>query len=108
MTEEYRKIVAIVRRSTLPAVEARLIQEQAPGITVSPVKGYGEYANFFSRDLLVPHVRIEIFATREAVDRLVAAILETAHTGEEGDGFVAVVPVVNVVRIRTGEPPECA
>lgn len=105
---EYRTIVAIVRRSALPAVEARLLQEQAPGITVSPVKGYGEYANYFCRDLLVPHVRIEIFATGETVDRLVAAIVEAAHTGGEGDGFVGVLPVLNVVRIRTGQPPECA
>lgn len=101
----FRTIVAIVRRSALPSVEARLVKEGAPGITVMPVKGYGEYANYFSRDLLVPHVRIEIFAGEEKVDRLVKAIVESAHTGNAGDGFVGVLPALDVVRIRTGQVP---
>lgn len=103
---EYQTIVAVVRRNALPAVEARLVREQAPGITVSPVKGYGEYANYFCKDMLVPHVRIEILAGVETINRLVAAIAEAAHTGMKGDGFIGVLPVQRVVRIRTGRPPE--
>jgi nitrogen regulatory protein P-II 1 len=34
---------------------------------------------------------------------VVRAIEESARTGEIGDGKVAVVPVEDVVRIRTGE-----
>jgi nitrogen regulatory protein P-II 1 len=103
----YCKVVAIVRRSVLPTVEKRLIQEQVPGITVTPVKGYGEYANYFGKDLMVPHVRIEIFVPESKVQSLVSAIVDTAHTGGQGDGFVGVIPVSEVVRIRTGKAPEC-
>jgi len=99
------KIVAVIRRQRLQAVEERLLRERVPGITVSPVKGYGEYADYFSINLLVPHVRLEIFTTEDAVERLVSAIVEAAHTGEKGDGFVGVVPVSRITRIRTGAPP---
>ena len=98
----FKKINAIIRNTVLEKVEARLHQEKGvKGITVSRVKGYGEYANFFTRDWLTTHARIEIFAAKDEVDSIVAAITESAHTGYAGDGFVAVLPVEAVFIIRT-------
>jgi nitrogen regulatory protein P-II 1 len=97
---ELRKIIAIVRNQVLEEVEGRLIDMRVKGISVSKVKGYGEYANFFNPDWMVTHSRIEIFTEESKVDEIVTAIMEVAHTGMAGDGIVAVVPVQKVYRIR--------
>ena len=98
---EFRKINAIIRNTVLEKVETRLHQIGIKGITVSRVKGYGEYANFFTRDWLTTNARIEIFAAKDDVDSIVAAITEFAHTGFAGDGFVAVLPVESIFLVRT-------
>jgi nitrogen regulatory protein P-II 1 len=98
---EYRKITAIVRSDCLEKVERRLQVAGVPGISVTQVKGFGEYANFFSRDWMVRHARIEIFTTAERADAIVTSILETACSGTPGDGMVAVLPVEVIYRVRT-------
>ncbi len=100
----YRKIAAIIRRERLADVERRLIELCVGGITVTPVKGFGEYANYFRGDLLVPHVRLEIFTTAARADEIVQAILDEACTERAGDGIVAVQAVERVVRVRTKAP----
>jgi len=69
---------------------------------VTHVKGFGEYANFFRHDWLVMHERIEIFTDEAMAEVIVAAIIDVAHTGTAGDGVIAVLPVEEFVRIRTG------
>lgn len=101
---ELRKITAIIRVSRLETVEKRLQDLGVPGISVTKVKGYGEYANFFSRDWLVEHARIEIFLTQKRADEIARAIMAAAHTGGAGDGLVVVLPVETVYRIRSGGP----
>ena len=64
------------------------------------VKGYGEYADFFARDWMSEHVRLEIFIHRQRVDGILEAIFRGASTGGKGDGIVAVLPVESVFRIR--------
>jgi len=98
---ELRRIVAIVRGSQLGQVEERLKQLGVKGITVSLVKGYGEYANLSRSDWMVDNARIEVFAALGEADDIVTAILEAAHSGCAGDGLVAVMPVEKLYRIRT-------
>lgn len=98
---EFRKVVAIIRGSVLEKVEERLREMGVKAITVSRVKGFGEYANYYKSDWLVNNARIEIFTEKSAVDGIVEAILETAHVGIPGDGMVAVLPVEKLYRIRT-------
>ncbi len=99
---ELKKITAILRHFGLEDVEMRLRKLGVKGITVSRVKGYGEHKEFFTHDWLSTQARIEIFAVEEEVEAIVAAILESAHTGLPGDGFVAVLPVEKLFRIKTG------
>lgn len=98
---DYRKITAIIRRDVLEKVERKLQAMGVRGISVTRVKGYGEYANFYSRDWMVSHARIEIFTTEPKADAIAEAIMEAAHVGLEGDGIVAVLPVEKLYRIRT-------
>jgi nitrogen regulatory protein P-II 1 len=98
---QLKKIVAIIRNRFLIEVEGRLVEMRVKGITVTKVKGYGEYANFFNPNWLVTHSQIEIFTEEGRVDEIVAAIMETANTGQEGDGILAILPVSKLYRIRT-------
>jgi len=98
---ELRRIVAIIRGSALEQVEAQLRKLGIKGVTVFPVKGYGEYANLSKADWMVNNARIEIFACAARVDTIVTTILDAAHSGSPGDGLVAVMPVEKLYRIRT-------
>ena len=99
---ELRKVTAILRSSMLKQVEERLKGMDVKGLSVSNVKGYGEYANFFTHDWMITHSRIEIFTEKSNAERIALAIMETAHTGKAGDGFIAVLPVEKIFRIRSG------
>jgi len=98
---ELRKVTAIIRTEVLEKVEKRLKEMGVKGITVTRVKGYGEYANFFSRDWLVTHARIEIFTEKAKAEKAAAVIMEAAHSGVPGDGIVVILPVEKIFRIRS-------
>jgi len=101
----FRKVTAIIRPDVLQAVEERLMDLGVPGISVTRVKGFGEHASFFSPDWLLTHVRIEVFIQRERAREVAEAIMDTAHSGREGDGIVAILPVEALFHIRTRQ--EC-
>ena len=100
---EFRKVTAIIRPERLEDVEECLKKLVAPGVSVTKVKGFGEYANFFSSDWLCQHIRVEVFIDVEKADEIAVAIMDAAHTGLAGDGIVAVLPVESVYHIRTKE-----
>lgn len=97
---QWQKLTAIVRRESLEPVERRLEELGVKGVSVTAVKGYGEYANFFRRDWLVEHARLEVFTDAERARAIAEAIMTTAQTGEKGDGLVAILPVAEIYRIR--------
>jgi len=97
----FRKVTAIFRPDRLEAVEDSLRNLGVPGVSVTKIKGFGEYANFYQPDWLSTHVRIEVFISKDKADEIAEAIMEAAHTGIEGDGIVAVLPVESVYHIRT-------
>lgn len=98
---QFRKVTAIIRRDVLEKVETQLQALGVPGISVTKVKGYGEYADFYSRDWLTSHMRIEIFTTEECAEPIANAIMGSAHSGQGGDGIVAILPVEQLYRIRS-------
>jgi nitrogen regulatory protein P-II 1 len=95
-------LVAIVRSDSLEALEETLNGSRIGGVTMTNVKGYGEYKNLFSDDRLVEHTRVEIFAEASKVDGLVEALLEAARAEPPGAGIVAVMPVERFLHLRTG------
>jgi nitrogen regulatory protein PII len=52
---------------------------------------------------MLPKIRIDVVVDSDQVDKVVAAILGAAKTGQIGDGKIFVSPVEHSVRIRTGE-----
>jgi len=85
---QFRKITAIINPFMLESVEEVLLKLNVPGASVSKIKGYGEYANFFSPDWLVNHVKIEIFIGKHRAEEIAEAIMEVAHSGSKGDGII--------------------
>jgi nitrogen regulatory protein P-II 1 len=103
-------IVAIIRPDCLNEVLERLYRAEVRGLTVSRVLGHGgeteqveTYRGTTVKVELHEKVRLEIGVSEPFVDITVRAILESARTGEVGDGKVFVLPVESVYRIRTGE-----
>lgn len=108
-------IVAIIRPDSLNAVLEQLYRAEVRGLTVSRVLGHGgeteqveTYRGATVKVALQEKVRLEIGVSEPFVEITVRAILESAHTGEVGDGKVFVLPVESVYRIRTGERDEAA
>jgi nitrogen regulatory protein P-II 1 len=85
------------------------------GLTVTEVKGFGRQKGHtelyrgaeYVVDFL-PKVKIEVVVATDVVDQAVEAIIKAARTGKIGDGKIFVMPVEQVVRIRTGETNESA
>ncbi len=100
-------ISAIIRRSALAGVEERITKEGVMGITVTPVKGFGEYRNYFGGgDALVDHVKLEVFAFDQTAPQIAEAIMKSVHSGVAGDGLLALFPVEKIYKIRTGREAE--
>ncbi|MEO7812791.1 MAG: P-II family nitrogen regulator [Usitatibacter sp.] len=98
---DIKLIIATFPRERLDDVERRLQAIGVERVDVSKVRGYGEYRNFYSRDWMVDEVRLDIFTRHDEVEAIVASIMDGAHTGEPGDGIVAVLPVEKFFLIRT-------
>ena len=105
-----KKVEAIIKPFKLDEVKEALSAIGIQGLTVSEIKGFGRQKGHtelyrgaeYVVDFL-PKVKLEIIATDERVSDVVAAIEQSAKTGRIGDGKIFVLPVEEVVRIRTGE-----
>lgn len=97
----YKYVIAIVRTDVLDALEAELRRLHVRGLTVSKVRGYGEYRDFFSISQLTEHLHVEIFVDEFKVEAVTNAIMDVAHSEVEGAGIVAVMPVEKFFHIRT-------
>ena len=51
----------------------------------------------------LPKIKVEVVVADSLAERAVEAVQRAATTGQIGDGKIFVMPVENVVRIRTGE-----
>ena len=103
-------IKAIVRPNKVDDVREALVKLNISGMTVSEVRGHGKqkghtaiYRGKEYNVSLLPKMEVEIVVDDGAVDDAVKAIIQTARTGEIGDGRVFVLPVDQSFRIRTGE-----
>ncbi len=103
----YKRITAVISSLVLKKVEAALRDINVSGISVTQVRGYGEYHDYYREDMMCNHAQIEIFCDASETDSIAQCIMETAYTGQSGDGLVAVFPVDTLYRIRTKEAFDC-
>jgi len=105
-----KKVEAIIKPFKLDEVKESLSGIGIQGLTVTEVKGFGRQKGHtelyrgaeYVVDFL-PKVKLEIIVKDESVASVVAAIEKSAKTGRIGDGKIFVLPMEEVVRIRTGE-----
>ncbi len=105
-----KKIEAIIKPFKLDDVKEALNEIGIKGMTVSEVKGYGrqkghkeiyrgaEYVVDF-----IPKMKLEIVLEASQVNEVVERIRQAANTGKIGDGKIFVLPVEEIIRVRTGE-----
>ena len=105
-----KKVEAIIKPFKLDEVKERLNTVGVHGLTVTEVKGFGRQKGhtelYRGAEYVVDFFfifKLEILAPEEQVDDIIDAIMTAAHTGRIGDGKIFVLPVEDVVRIRTGE-----
>ena len=105
-----KKIEAIIRPERLDIVRRALEEESYPGLTVTEVKGHGKQKGITQqwrgkeyRVELLPKIKIEVVVIDEDAPRIVDAIVRNAKTGNIGDGKIFIMPVENVIRVRTGD-----
>lgn len=112
-----KEVKAVIRPLLLSRVVEALKQiEGLPGLTVDrEVRGLGrtpvgEDSDRIVDDLVeyVPKAKLEIVVSDDLVDVVVETIQRLAHTGRPGDGKIFVMPVEEVVKIRTGERGDAA
>lgn len=103
-------IIAFIKPFKLDEVGDALKAVGVSGMSVGDISGFGRQAG--QKEVyrgaeyevnFVPKKRVEILVPDELVTPAVEAITSVANTGEIGDGKIAVLPVEDVVRIRTGE-----
>ncbi|MDR1351619.1 MAG: P-II family nitrogen regulator [Zoogloeaceae bacterium] len=110
-----KKIEAIIKPFKLDEVREALSDIGVTGLTVSEVKGFGRQKGHtelyrgaeYVVDFL-PKLKIEIVIADELLETALDAIIKAARTNKIGDGKIFVLPVEQVVRIRTGEIGESA
>ncbi|MCS6958369.1 MAG: P-II family nitrogen regulator [Aquificaceae bacterium] len=110
-----KKVEAIIKPFKLDEVKDALVEIGIGGMTVTEVRGFGQQKGHteiyrgteYVIDFL-PKVKIEVIVRDEDVEKVVQTIMKTAQTGRVGDGKIFIIPVENVIRIRTGEKGEQA
>ena len=110
-----KKIEAVIRPHLLDAVKNALQEIGVAGLTITEVKGFGRqkghtetYRGSEYKIDFLPKMKIEVVLPLEMADLAIDAIMKTAKTGKFGDGKIFVIPVEEVIRIRTGERGEAA
>ncbi len=105
-----KKIEAIIKPFKLDDVKEALNGIGIKGMTISEVKGYGRQKGHteiyrgaeYVVDFL-PKIKMEIIVSADQVDEVIETVVKAARTGKIGDGKIFVLPVEQIVRVRTGE-----
>ena len=105
-----KQLIAIVKPQRLDPIKKALETADLVGMTVTECKGYGRQRGHteiyrgseYQIDFL-PKTKIEMVVEDEDVERATRIIVENGRTGKIGDGKIFILPVDEVIRIRTGE-----
>ena len=103
-------VAAIIKPFKVDEVREALAEAGVAGVTVTEVKGFGRQRGHtelyrgaeYVVDFL-PKCKIEVAIEDDRLEEVMEAIAAVANTGRFGDGKIFVMPLGQVVRIRTGE-----
>jgi len=103
-------IQAIIRPEKLEAVKKSLSEIGVLGINITEIEGRGRQKGMlqqwrgevYAMDF-IPKIKLEMVINDEDVSKVTETILKSAWTGNIGDGKIFILPVEEVIRVRTGE-----
>jgi nitrogen regulatory protein PII len=105
-----KKILAVIKPFKVDEVKDALTEIDIKGMTICEVKGFGRqkghkevYRGAEYQTDFIPKVEIKIVVDDHQVDEVVDTIVKAAKTGKIGDGKIFILPIEDVVRIRTNE-----
>lgn len=105
-----KKIVAVIKPFKVDAVKDALTKIDIRGMTMSEVKGFGRqkghkeiYRGAEYQTDFVPKVELMIAVAEDQVAEVVDTIVTAAKTEKIGDGKIFILPIEDVIRIRTHE-----
>ena len=103
-------IVAVLKPFKLDEVKEALKALGIHGMTLTEAHGFGRqrghtevYRGAEYEVEFVPKIRLEVVVDDAQVDEVANAIVDVAGTGKIGDGKVWILPVEEIIRVRTGE-----
>jgi nitrogen regulatory protein P-II 1 len=110
-----KKIEAVVRHHKLEEIKTALTKIGVQGMTVTEVRGFGRQKGHtetyrgaeYTIDF-VPKIKVEVVVPEASARPVIDAILQTAKTGQIGDGKIFVSDLSQSIRIRTGESGDSA
>src|SRR5947209_8255395 len=110
-----KKVEAVIKPFKLDEVKNALSQVGVQGLTVGEVRGFGRQKGHkeqyrgaeYTVDFL-PKAKMEVVVPDGDAKKVIDTILQTARTGQIGDGKIFVTDLTDMIRIRTGETGEGA
>ena len=103
-------IVAVLKPFKLDEVKEALKSLGIHGMTLTEAQGFGRqkghtevYRGAEYEIDFVPKIRLEVVVDDSQVNEVADAIVDAAGTGKIGDGKVWILPVEELIRVRTGE-----
>jgi nitrogen regulatory protein P-II 1 len=110
-----KKVEAIIRHFKAEDVKNALTKSGIVGMTVTEVRGFGRqkghtemYRGAEYKVDFVPKIKVEVIVPDEKLQTTLDAIIQSAQTGQVGDGKIFISNMENAVRIRTGESGDAA
>lgn len=110
MQEKMTMIQCVFKGERLYDVQAALEKIGIVGMTIWEVKGHGRqkghiehYRGLETKVNLLPKLMLEIVVPDDDTGRIVETLTLAARTGDIGDGKIFLLPVSDVIRVRTGE-----
>jgi len=103
-------IIAYIQPHKLEDVKKALAEANVGKMSVTNSLGCGaqmgyeeSYRGIKFEVNLMKKIRVEIAVTESFLDKTVNTIIQSARTGEIGDGKIFVLDMADCIRIRTGE-----
>ena len=104
-----KQIQAIIRRTKFEDVKEALLEAEIAWFSYMNVRGVGKahqeriYRGIVYDTSYIERIMVTIVVRDMNVERTVNAIIQSAQTGEIGDGRIFVTPVEESYSIRTGK-----
>ena len=96
-----KKLECIIRPEKLDDVRAALRKTGIGGMTIISIEGFGKQRAIGRGS--VTKTKVEVYVDDFQANSIVEIILKAAYSGNTGDGKIAIIPLEDIYRIRTGE-----